>query len=80
MVKSGSLLIWAALALAGSPIQAAEITRDDWQSGNLIANGDFRKGTPGRLPEGWTLKAPNPALRPEFKMVQGPARIFLSFR
>jgi hypothetical protein len=80
MVKSVTLFILAALAADSFPLQAAEPNREDWQPGNLIANGDFRKGTPGRLPEGWTLKAPNPALRPEFKMVQGPARIFLSFR
>ena len=42
----------------------------DWDSGNLIANGNFR-GSLGALPEGWEAVYPNPALAPIFKLVLG---------
>jgi len=57
------------------PIAAA----DDWQAGNLVANGDFAKGRPGELPDGWTVAAPNPALRPKVQLVagEGDARLLV---
>src|SRR5208283_3607426 len=39
---------------------------------NLIANGDFSKGTFGSLPDNWSVVAGNPALKPSFKLVAGP--------
>ena len=39
------------------------------QTGNLIANGDFARGELGSLPEGWSLVAKNPALKPSVKLV-----------
>lgn len=44
---------------------------DDWQTGNLVANGDFTQGRPGALPEGWTLAAPNPVLAPKVQLAEG---------
>ncbi len=38
---------------------------------NLIANGNFADGEIGRLPMGWLLFTPNPALTPTFKLVTG---------
>ncbi len=38
---------------------------------NLLDNGDFSRGTVGQMPEGWTLSAPNPALAPFGKLVEG---------
>jgi predicted amidohydrolase/lysophospholipase L1-like esterase len=73
MRKFCILLVCAALALVSVMLPAAENTANDWQRGNLIANGDFSKGSLGGLPEGWTVKAPNPALRPQFRLVEGPA-------
>jgi predicted amidohydrolase len=37
--------------------------------GNLIENGDFLRGRPGLLPDGWSVVAGNPVLRPSFKLV-----------
>lgn len=67
------LLLVAALAAAGCPVCAAERAPDDWQPGNLVANGTFSQGAIGDVPEGWRIKAPNPALRPGFRTVEGPA-------
>jgi len=36
------------------------------KNANLIGNSDFRTGAAGRLPDGWELVAPNPALAPQF--------------
>jgi predicted amidohydrolase len=44
------------------------------QSENLIANGDFRQGTIGSLPDNWSVVAANPALKPSFKLVPGQDR------
>ncbi|MGO8746260.1 MAG: alpha-L-fucosidase [Thermoguttaceae bacterium] len=73
MRKSQVLFLCVALAAAGYPARAAESASDDWQSGNLVANGTFAQGAIGAVPEGWRVKAPNLALRPEFKAVEGPA-------
>ncbi len=43
---------------------------DNWKTGNLVANGDFNKGTVGAMPEGWELIAPNTALAPIFRLVK----------
>jgi predicted amidohydrolase len=40
----------------------------DWNTGNLVANGDFSQGPASGLPEGWTTVCPNPAIAPEFKL------------
>ena len=65
-----ALLLSTAMALA-SPATLIAQSAENWQKGNLIANGDFSKGALGALPEGWGLKAPNPALRPQFKLMMG---------
>jgi predicted amidohydrolase len=44
---------------------------NDGNNGNLIANGDFSKGSVGMMPEGWEAICPNPALAPMFRMVNG---------
>lgn len=51
---------------AGSP---ATPWMDGVQSENLIANGDFRQGAIGSLPDNWSAMAGNPALKPSFKLV-----------
>jgi predicted amidohydrolase len=60
-------MVWSS-----SNLFAAQPAADDWHQGNLIANGDFHAGPAGSLPDGWVLKAPNPALRPQFKLTAGP--------
>ena len=37
----------------------------------FLANGDFSHGEVGKLPDGWNATAPNPALAPSYKLVQG---------
>jgi predicted amidohydrolase len=54
--------------LAVAPALAAA-DPDDWDRGNLIANGAFNVGAAGGLPQGWTVVAPNPALSPRFERV-----------
>lgn len=66
MLRISTLLVAGALAL---PVAAGA---DHGQSQNLVANGDFRKGPSGGLPMGWTVKAPNPALQPQFRLAEGP--------
>ena len=44
---------------------------------NLIPNGNFAKGEPGKLPEGWTVVAPNPVLAPAFQLVEEAGNRFL---
>ena len=61
-------LISAVLLAAGA--QAGKSESDDWDKGNLIAHGDFSRMSPGGLPEGWELVAPNPALTPKFSLVR----------
>jgi predicted amidohydrolase len=39
----------------------------DWNTGNLLTNGDFSRGEPGRLPQGWKAVCPNPTIAPEFR-------------
>ena len=56
------------LAVYRSPAPSASSA----QTGNLIANGDFREGTAGSLPENWSVVAGNPALKPAFRLVAGP--------
>ncbi|HEU5406581.1 MAG TPA: carbon-nitrogen hydrolase family protein [Nitrospira sp.] len=41
------------------------------QSGNLIANGNFLQGSIGSIPDGWSVVAGNPALKPTYKLVSG---------
>ena len=38
---------------------------------NFIVNGDFAKGEIGKLPQGWQVVTPNPALAPDFELVKG---------
>ena len=49
-------------------VQASPIS--DWDDGNLIANGDFVKGTVGDIPEGWETVYPNNALAPVFRLAR----------
>ncbi len=49
------------------PLEASEEGRV--QSTNLIANGNFAQGTVGSLPDGWSIVAGNPALKPLFQLV-----------
>ncbi len=63
----------AAFAVAFAFVTSAEAgagESDDWNRGNLIAHGDFTRAEPGRLPKGWELVAPNPALAPRFSLVR----------
>jgi predicted amidohydrolase len=53
------------------PGGSAASSSDGAQPANLIANGDFRQGTVGSLPENWSVVAGNPALKPTFKLVGG---------
>ncbi|MBI4326827.1 MAG: carbon-nitrogen hydrolase family protein [Chloroflexi bacterium] len=56
--------------LLGPALGAGEATQpDDWETGNLVANGDFSRGEPGGLPDGWSAVCPNPALAPSFELV-----------
>lgn len=57
-----------AIAAAALPIPSG---KGDLRSRNLIANGDFMQGSIGFLPEGWSVVAGNPALKPTFKLVSG---------
>ena len=66
-----ALVLCAAVVPSVAAAPAAQ-PPEDWQTGNLIANGDFSKGEVGGLPEGWVLKAPNPALQPQFRLVATP--------
>jgi predicted amidohydrolase len=36
-----------------------------------LENGDFSQGEIGKLPAGWTVSTPNPALAPTYKLVRG---------
>jgi predicted amidohydrolase len=44
---------------------------EDWDTGNLVLNGNFLNGAASGLPEGWTAVCPNPAIAPEFKAEAG---------
>lgn len=46
---------------------------DDWNTNNLIANGDFSAGAIGQIPDGWEVFCPNPNLAPIFKMLENKA-------
>ena len=61
-------LIYAAFLLGMNGIALAE---------NLIPNGDFAKGEIGKLPEGWSITTPNPALAPTFQLVEENGKRFL---
>ena len=50
---------------------AADADANDWARDNLVAHGDFADDKPGKLPEGWTVSTPNPALAPKYQVVQG---------
>jgi predicted amidohydrolase len=61
-------------ATTGSAALPVPSVEDDGRSGNLIANGDFMQGSIGSLPDGWSVVAGNPALKPLFKLVSGEGR------
>jgi predicted amidohydrolase len=44
----------------------------DWDAGNLVANGDFRRGAASGLPTGWSVVSPSSWLAPEFKLGVAP--------
>jgi len=50
--------------------QSQASSLDDWNQGNLIANGAFTKGKVGEIPEGWEEIFPNNAIAPTFKLVK----------
>jgi predicted amidohydrolase len=77
MRKLQVLLVCAVLAAASYAAHTADRVADDWQSGNLVANGAFSQGRIGAVPKGWSVKAPNPALRPEFRIVEGAGHAHL---
>ena len=59
-------------AAAPRPAGGAATSRTEGrQAENLIANGDFRQGAAGSLPENWSIVAGNPALKPRFTLVAG---------
>ena len=61
---------WGSAAPAGIPPgPAPSRSEKNVLSGNLIAHGDAMEGAIGSLPEGWSVVAGNPALRPSFKLV-----------
>lgn len=62
------LLLLLILGLPASFDAIASPADADWDAGNLIANGDFSKGSASGLPKGWTAVRPNPAIAPEFKL------------
>jgi len=64
LLLSGWVVLGSGGAARGAPA-------DDWQAGNLVANGDFNQGKVGGMPEGWTLAAPNPVLAPKVRLVAG---------
>jgi hypothetical protein len=43
---------------------------DQKKDDNIIHNGDFAVGIPGKLPEGWTTESKRPSLAPSFKMIE----------
>lgn len=49
------------------------------QTGNLIPNGDFSKGGPDGLPEGWATVAFRPSLAPHFRRIEegGQGRLLI---
>ena len=53
------------------PESAATLHADPVPADNLIANGEFRQGAPGALPDNWSVVAGNPALKPSFQLVSG---------
>jgi hypothetical protein len=61
--------IVAGLGLPGPARAANKAGAEDWQQQNLVASGDFSRGQPGDLPEGWSAICPNPALAPRFTWV-----------
>lgn len=62
--------------LSNTPSQFAALSTgssgDREGSGNVIANGDFLQGNIGSLPDGWSVVAGNPMLKPSFKLVSNP--------
>ena len=68
--------IASAFALAaafGTTAVAGVDATNDWDTGNLIAHGDFTHIEPGGLPQGWESVAPNPVLAPRFSQVRDDA-------
>jgi len=55
--------------LMGTRTQAHASSENDWDKGNLIANGNFAKGDIGSIPDGWESVCPNEAIAPTFKLV-----------
>ena len=69
MKKSLAALVCVIILSATCPYASAE---------NVIPNGDFAKGEVGKLPDGWTLVTPNPALAPTFQLVEENGKKFLT--
>lgn len=60
-------------APSGAPRSPVHPIAVDGRSRNLIANGDFVRGTIGLLPDGWSVVAGNPVLKPSFKLISREA-------
>ncbi len=76
MPKHVSWLLVATIACCAARAPAAAPDRADWHVKNLVPNGDFSRFSlrpSGAVPEGWTVAAPNPALRPEIAVESGPS-------
>lgn len=67
-IRRGLCMLAVVVFAFSNGLSAAAGDREDWQQGNLIANGDFSKGELGGLPEGWSLVSANPVLKPSFKL------------
>ena len=68
----GNARLYRGLSSFADPAgSAAAPLKDGAPSENLIANGDFRLGTIGSLPDNWSVVAGNPALKPSYKLVSG---------
>ncbi len=49
--------------------QIRPYSKEEWNRGNLVKNGDFSEGSVGSIPDGWKIVCPNPVLSPIFKLV-----------
>lgn len=56
----------------GAPMTSPQACSSDARADcNLIANGIFKQGAVGAIPEGWEAVCPNQALAPRFSLVRG---------
>lgn len=48
------------------------------EASNLIPNGDFARGRPGGMPEGWSVFSPQPYLAPRFSVIEEKGKTMLA--